>query len=215
MRTWLTGADRAVGEQLADVTDDGVLDVVVAEHGDLAGSPGRRQHLFGVLQVGRHRLFAPDMLAGGKRCGRHLQMELVRRGDRDHVDLRIGDHLAPIAGCLLEAELGGLGLRQLFVHLAEMDEADIGHVAEHRPHRIPGERVGLAHEAAADQADADALHVRSLKDVLEAALAAQLPGCRNAQKTEQKVRIAILPNVYSILTRSASADFRVVKAKAA
>ncbi len=66
-------ADRAFVEQLADVADDRVLDVVVAEHGDLAGRLGGGQHLFGVGERRRHRLFAPDMLAGGKRGRRHLE----------------------------------------------------------------------------------------------------------------------------------------------
>ena len=193
-------SDRAFADQLADVTDDRVLDVVVAEHGDLAGSARRGQHLFGIRQVGRHRLFAPDVLAGGKCRGRHLQVELVGRGDRNDVDLRVGDDLAPIARRLLETELGGLGLRQLVVHLAEMGEADIGNIAEHRPHRIPGERMALAHEAAADQADADAFHVSSLRDIMPNRGLLRLG--RHAQKTEQKVRIAIAPNIYSILRRA-------------
>ncbi len=124
-------ADHALVEQLPDVTDCRILDVVVAEHG--AALPEARacgQHLLGFGELGRHRLLAPDMLAGGERGARHLQMELVRRGDRDDVDLGVGDHALPVARRLLEAELGGLAVRQLVVGLAEMDEAYVGNVAE-------------------------------------------------------------------------------------
>ena len=153
------GADRVLVEQLADVPDHRVLDVVVAEDRGLAGGAGGGQHLLGIGEAGRHRLLAPDMLAGRERGSRHFEMEPVRRGDRDHVDLRVGDDLAPVAGGPCEAELRRLALASSSPASPRWTSLDIRHVAEHRLHRVPGQRMGLAHEAAADEADADRLHV--------------------------------------------------------
>jgi hypothetical protein len=58
----------------------------------------------------------------------------------------------------------------------------------------------LAHETAADQADADALHVCSLEDFVFSRGGGFVKGAGVPRKTEQKLRIAISPNVYSILT---------------
>jgi hypothetical protein len=148
-------ADRTLVEQFADVTDQRILDVIVAEDSHFSGGFGGGEHLFGVRQIGRHRLLAPDMLAGRQRRRRHLQMELVRCGDGDDVDLGVGHDLSPVTGGALEAELAGLRLRQRLIGVAEMEELHARHVAKYGADRIPGERVRLAHETTADQADAD------------------------------------------------------------
>ena len=85
-------------------------------------------------------------------------MKLVRCGDRDDVDLRIGDERAPVCGPTFKTKL----LRPLrcepSVDLAEEHQAGTHDVAINRRDGIPGERVALAHIAGADEADADRVH---------------------------------------------------------
>src|SRR5690606_2156272 len=113
-----------------------------------------------VLEPWRHRLFAPDMLAGLQRLDRHLGMEGVRRSHRDDVDLRIVEEIAPVGGARLETEgvrlLGG----EARIDVRELRQSDCGAVAEDGPHCIPCQRVALAHEPGTDEADADRLHSR-------------------------------------------------------
>ncbi|CAI2931734.1 protein of unknown function [Aminobacter niigataensis] len=144
-------ADDLLVEQLADVADGRALDVVVAEYRCLARLAGGGGHGFGLCERRRHRLFAPQVLAGFEDGDGHLGMELVWRGQRDDLDLGIGDDSAPVARGFLETELGGADRGEAGIGLAEMDEPDLLHVAEHRAHRIPCQRMALAHEAGSDK----------------------------------------------------------------
>jgi hypothetical protein len=107
------GADRAFVEQRFHVTDQRVLDVIVAHDSRLAGFAGRGAHALGIGERGRHRLFAPDMLAGFEGRDRHVGMKLVGRCDRDHIDFRIGEQIAPIAVDLAKPNSDGLSCRRV------------------------------------------------------------------------------------------------------
>src|SRR4029079_1346684 len=103
----------------ANVADGRALDVVVAEGGYLARLLRRRRHGFGLGEARRHRLFAPQMLAGLEYGDGHFRMELVGRGQRDDIDIRVVDDGAPVAGRLGEAELAGLAPGEVLIDLAE------------------------------------------------------------------------------------------------
>ena len=150
--------DHVLVEQPADVPDRRILDVIVAKHRGPARGAGGRQHFFGLGEARRHRLFAPDVLAGLECCPRHFEVEAVGRGDRHDIDLWIGDDVAPVARRLAEAELRRLCRSEFHAGLAQVHQVDGRNVAEYRPHRIPGQGMGLAHESGSDQADADAFH---------------------------------------------------------
>ncbi len=88
--------DGALAQERPDVLHDRVLDIVIAKDGNLAGALRRFQHPLGIGIGRRHRLFAPDMLAGFEGCNRHLGVELIGSGDGNDVDLWIGDQRPPV-----------------------------------------------------------------------------------------------------------------------
>ena len=92
----LDRTDRAAGEKLGDVADRGTLNIVVAEYGDPAAGPRRRLHALRVGETGRHRLFAPYVLARFE--GRHRQgrVQSIGRRDRNDVDRGIGNKRSPV-----------------------------------------------------------------------------------------------------------------------
>ena len=135
-----------------------VLDVVVAERRDSAAGAGSGSHAFCLGKAHRHRLFAPDVLAGLERGDGHLGVEGIGRGHRDHRHLWIGDHVAPVAGGFFEAEFGGAACREVGGRLPQMHQPRRRPVAEHRLDGVPGQGVALAHIAGADEPDADRLH---------------------------------------------------------
>ena len=128
-------ADRVLVEQPGDVADRRTLDVVVAEDRDPAAGARRRRHALRVRERGRHRLFAPDVLAGLERGDRHRGVQAGRGGDRDDIDLRVCDERLPVGGRGLETERVGAAAGEPLLDLAERDAPDRGPVAEHRPHR--------------------------------------------------------------------------------
>ena len=110
-------ADRAILDQLLGEPDGGRAHVVVADQRLALGAACDRGHLLGGVEIGGQRLLAIDMLAGLERGDGDLRMQRVGRGDRDHVDSRIGDQLLPRTHGALEAEaLRGL-LRGGEVHV--------------------------------------------------------------------------------------------------
>ena len=122
-------------EKLADETDGRALDIIVAEDRDPTRCPRRRRHPLGIGERGRHRLFAPHVLARFERRDRHRRMERVRRRDRYDLDRRIGDQRPPVGGRGFEAELVGAPPRQPLLDLAQHDPSNDRPVAEHRAER--------------------------------------------------------------------------------
>ena len=95
------------------------------------------------------------MLASLERGDRHFGMEGVRGGDRDDVDIGIGDHGAPVAGASRKPSSAAFWRAESRVDLAKMHQARPRHIAEGRRDGVPGQRMALAHIAGADQADTD------------------------------------------------------------
>ena len=148
----------AGGDHVARQGQKRVLQVVVADLRADTLRLRRLHHGAGVLGMGRDGFLAMDMLAGGDGGQRHLAMDQIGGGDGDDLDGGVGDQLAPVLGHPLEAELAmGLPARLGIV---------VGDDLQHRPqlegkdagNRAIGERMGPAHEARADDADADVAH---------------------------------------------------------
>src|SRR5208282_747325 len=159
-------ADRAALQVLCDVTDCGTLDVVVAEDRDFAARARRRGHVLGVAERGRHRLFAPDVLARFKSGDRHRRVQIGRGRDRDDVDGRVGDNGSPVGRRRLEAEFFSAVARESLVDLTQRNAPHDWRVAEDGAHSRPGERMALAHIAGPDQSDPDSVHeARSRKSL--------------------------------------------------
>ncbi|MNE45182.1 hypothetical protein D3C80_1394550 [compost metagenome] len=159
-------ADRAFVDQAADMADDGVLNVVVAHGRRFARPAGGIAHLYRIGKGGRHRLFAPDMLAGLKGGNGHFRVEGIRRGDRDDVDLGIGQQIAPVAGRAGKTELGRLFCCQFGIDFRQRHEARALHIAEDAGDIVPRERVAFAHVTRADKAHAKSGHGILLPRVL-------------------------------------------------
>ena len=160
-RKWVSRPIALALDELADVTDGRALDVIVAEDGDPVRGARRRRHALGLFQRGRHRLFAPHMLARFERRDRHRRVQGVRGGDRDDLHARVRDQRPPVVGRSLEAELVGAPPRQPLLDLAQHDAPHDRRIVEHRMNACPGQRVTFAHVAGADQSDADRAHVFS------------------------------------------------------
>ncbi|MCY1302665.1 hypothetical protein D9M70_523360 [compost metagenome] len=93
------------------------------------------------------------MLAMRDRGQRHLLVQEVRRGDVDDVDIRIGQQLAPVGSRLAEAELAASPFSALGGHVGDRNEIELEGQVEDPRGNGEAERMGLAHEARADQAD--------------------------------------------------------------
>jgi hypothetical protein len=121
---------------------------------------GGRRHRLGIGERQRQRLLAMHVLARGDGGERHLAVKPVGGGDADDVDGRVGHQRPPVTGRAGEAELVGEGGRLVARDVAEQFQPHVGQIAEHRPGVAVGERMALAHEAGADQADAQCVHSR-------------------------------------------------------
>jgi hypothetical protein len=60
-------------------------------------APCRLRHLLRLLLIDRQRLLAIDMFTRRDRRHRHCVVQMVRRGDIHHINLRIVYQLAPVA----------------------------------------------------------------------------------------------------------------------
>ena len=100
------------------------------------------------------------MLARRERRNGHFGVELVWRGDRHDMNGGIRDQRPPVRGRARESEGGGPLIRQVLCHFAEHGKARSRHIAVNRLHAGPGQRMAFAHEARADEPDADLAHVR-------------------------------------------------------
>ena len=146
---------------LLDVLQRRRAQIVVADQRAHARGLGRQRQLARVRGGQRQRLLAIDVLAGRDRRQRHLLVQDVGRGDRDQPHRRVGDQLAPVGAGAGEAEAVARPLGRGGV--------DVGHHLQPRPqlrleqrhHRGEGQRVALAHEAGADDPDADLAHAGS------------------------------------------------------
>jgi len=153
------GTDRALADQPPDMADHRILDIVVAHDRHPARPGGGVTHADRIGQCRRHRLFAPDMLAGFERCDRHLGVEGIGRGHRNHVDRWIGQEVAPVAGRPGKAELSRFLRRQIGIDLGERYEARTFNIAEDARHVVPRQCVALSHIARADEPDTETRHV--------------------------------------------------------
>ena len=138
--------------------DGRILDVIVAKQRAASGVPGSCRHRLRLIERQRHRLLAPDMLAGFEKGDRHLAMDIVGRGDRHHIDAVILDELAPIGLGASETIFARALERQLRIDIAQGFEPDVGYVAEDGPHMAPRHGMALAHEARSDQRNAQRRH---------------------------------------------------------
>ena len=152
-------ADLAVRDQPPGERLDGVLDVVEAHHRDDARLLGGLRHRERSLRVVGEGLLAIDVLAGGNRGHRDVEVEIVRGVDVDNVDGRIVDDLPPVRRVAAEAELPGRAARDLVVH--------VGEDLEHGNRRLSAEcewlgavahGMGLAHPAGTHESDFQLWH---------------------------------------------------------
>ena len=146
-------ADLAAGDQVARKDDHRIVEIGEANRGRQPRHRGGGGHRLRLRDRRRQRLFAIDRLAGLKRGDRDRRMKQVRGGDRDHVDRYIGDRLAPVAACLRDTERGSRRGRGGQVAVGEDRDARRARQVEGAVGGCEGQRMGAAHEAAADQRD--------------------------------------------------------------
>ena len=156
-------AEFATCDHFAREAEHRVAEIVETHLRLHAGPLGGIGHFAGVGGERRQRLFAIDVLARRDRRQRHLLVQRIRRRDAHDVDIGIGDQRPPFRGRTREAERGG-GLRggQVVDVGDRMQFQLVGQVEDTRRRGVP-KCVRLAHEAAADEADAKLWfgHVRS------------------------------------------------------
>ncbi len=116
-------------------------------------------HLAGQLDRVGERLLAIDVLAGGDRRHRHVEMHVVGRADVDDVDRGIVHDLPPVgdsAGIAVVAR-GALGEAGVDVrHRVEHRHRRLG--AEGLPRRVEGHGMDLAHPPGTDEANPQLAH---------------------------------------------------------
>ena len=148
-------ADLAAFDDVLGKEDQWVLQIVEADLGDDAGLFRCFDHLAAFGNGRRQWLFAIDVLAMGDRRKRHLLVQEVRRGDVDDVDIRIGQEFPPVGRRLAEAQLAASALCALDGHVGDRNQIELEGQVEDPCGNGEAERMGLAHEARADQADAE------------------------------------------------------------
>ena len=155
-----------VGADVVDAAEAAFFDELVGEGdgGDAAvGVPDERfalfgffggvAHLAGVAQGGGKGLFAGDVFAGFEGGEGDVEVLVVGGGDVDEVDVRIGDGVFPVCGCVLPAPAGFEGFEGCGVAGADgVHDGVAGEVEEFRGFE-EGVAVGAAHEFLADEAD--------------------------------------------------------------
>ena len=146
----LAGVDELFGED-----DGGATAVVIPDHVGHAGLLDGLEHFFGFLAVEAEGLFAEDHLAGFGGGDDLFGVEIVGGGDVDDVDIIAGDEFFPIGLDGFVAPLVGELLRLRGVATADglRDEFVAG--GEEVVNLMEGVAVGAAHEAVADEADAE------------------------------------------------------------
>ena len=152
------GAEAAVGDQLPGEGERGDATVVEAHHGARpagVGGVGGVVHRGGFGEGVRQGLFAQDVLARCQGGDRDRRVHVAGRGDVDQVDVVALDQRPPVRLGGGPAEAAGRRLRRRLVAAADSGEPRLDRNVEHPADRVPGERVGPAHERVAHHADAD------------------------------------------------------------
>jgi hypothetical protein len=152
------GTEAALLDEAPGQGERGHAPVVEAHHGPGArrvGRVGGRLHRLGFREGVGEGLLAQHVLARGEGGDRDRRVRVAGRGDVDELDVVAGDQRPPVrldrppAEPLRRRPRGGL------VPAADGGEPRPQREVEGTAHRVPGERVGPAHERVADHADAD------------------------------------------------------------
>ena len=133
----------------------GTAAIIVPNHVRHLGPGDGGRHLFGLKRVERQWLFAQDHLARLRGGQSDLRMGIVRRGDVDAVDVLAPDQLAPIRLDASVTPLRGEGFDLCFVAGADGLADDLMFEVEEMVDLGEGVRMGPAHEAVADESDAE------------------------------------------------------------
>ena len=146
-------ADHALRDQLLHLAPDRIAQGLgAADEGDLRCGH-RIGELLGGLELApmAHRLLAVHVLARLDRVRRMAGVPMVRRGDADHVDVRVGQQLAvvPVAPGKPELLLPSVDARP--VDVATSHQIDRGTAIADPAHHV---HVGAGTAAATDEADA-------------------------------------------------------------
>ncbi len=157
-------AELAGRDHVASKRQHRIAQIVEANLGLDALRLGRLRHLARIACQRRQRLLAIDVLAGGNGGKRHFLMECIGRGDVHHIDVGIGHQRPPVGGGMRKAKCCGRIRRRRLGDVRETCEFQREGQVEHAGCRRIAEGVCLAHEAAADQAYAEARpgHLRSV-----------------------------------------------------
>ena len=131
--------------------------VIVADHVDDLRLVRGGEHRLGLLDVQRERLFAQDVLAVFHRGNRHFRVQIVRRDDVHDVNQRRLDDFMPVRRGFLPAELRAGRLHSGGMASANRVQLDVGLEVEETGCLPPCIGVRLAHEAVANQSDAQSL----------------------------------------------------------
>ena len=169
------GGRRGIGEEVLAVLAAEIGDVSdLARRDDLAGKLRRRRpdvvetghvddaaplrgldHGPAVFEAAAQGLLAEHRLSQRDGRERDLPVGLLRRGEDHRLDLGILDEPPPVRGRPLEAEEPRLARRALFGGRADHLEPRSQRGPEHGGDGLHGDRMGLAHVAAADNPQAD------------------------------------------------------------
>ena len=151
-------ADLAVGDDLAGQLRGRRADIVEARHVDEAAGLGCREHVLAFVGTKPQRLLAEYMLAGSKCRECNLLVRVLGTGDHHCINARVGNQRAPIRCGTREPELPRLFRRTFRRGGADHLERGAQCRIEDRGDSRHGHRMGLAHVAAAHDADADTRH---------------------------------------------------------
>ncbi|MNP30780.1 hypothetical protein D3C76_1238710 [compost metagenome] len=140
--------------------------VVVADPRHHSGGLGRLAHLLGLFQGHRQGLFTIDRLARRQRRHGHGEVQVVGCGDGDQVDLRVVDQLLPITVGRLEPPAVGALPGTLGVGVGQGRQCQVQGEVEHRLGIVERQGMGTAHEAGANQTDAEITHEKEPFELL-------------------------------------------------
>src|SRR5215472_11916416 len=115
-------AKLSLPNQLPRILDQRNPTIVVPDPCEDACLAGQTLDLRRFLRTFSNRLLAENMLASGRCSRRHLPMQVIRRGDIHHSNVRIRNHVLPPGRGALEAETFLGLLRPLFYRVGTDDE---------------------------------------------------------------------------------------------